>query len=291
MHTHPENNAARAKTMFAAIKDKKIAYRSIGTGDPIIFCHRFRGNLDDWDPAFLDLLAAKGYNVITFDYSGFASSTGSLATTILQFAEDVLDLATALDFQKIIVGGWSIGGLVAQIVTTLMPELVSQTILIGTKPPGQVPHPVEELFLKTAFKPDYDFQDEIILFFEPASDISRAAAQKSHDRIAVRQEDRDTWIMEELWPFYSKCAEDYQQDPYGAREKLMHTKIPVLVISPDHEICFPPENWFALNRKLPTTQIIVIPQSGHGVHHQYPELVTGYIHQFIQHNKHEDLAQ
>lgn len=291
MHTHPENNAARTKTMFADIKDKKIAYRSIGTGDPIILCQRFRGNLDDWDPAFLDLLAAKGYNVITFDYSGFASSTGSPATTILQFAEDVRDLATALDFQKIIVGGWSIGGLVAQIVTTLMPELVSQTILIGTKPPGQVLYPVEELFLKTAFKPDYDFQDEIILFFEPASDISKAAAQKSHDRIAARQEDRDTWIREELWPFYSKCAEDYQQDPYGAREKLMHTKIPVLVISPDHEICFPPENWFALNRKLPTTQIIVIPQSGHGVHHQYPELVTGYIHQFIQHNKHEDFAQ
>lgn len=283
--------AVEAPILFAETGGRKIAYRSIGKGEPIILCQRFRGNLDNWDPAFLDALAEKGYQVIIFDYTGFASSTGNPATTALGFANDVRDLAAALGFKKIIVGGWSIGGLVAQIVTTEMPELVSQTILIGTKPPGKVNHLFEDVFMKSAFKVNYDFNDEIILFFEPASEISRRAAKKSYDRIAARTTDKDIFIKEELWPFYLKCAEDYMKDPYGAREKLMQTKIPVLVISPDHEICFPPENWFELNRKLPTTQVVVIPQSGHGVHHQYPEMVAGYIHTFISNNKEEGLAQ
>lgn len=283
--------AVEAPILFAETGGRKIAYRSIGKGEPIIFCQRFRGNLDDWDPAFLDALADKGYQVIIFDYTGFASSTGTPSTTALGFANDVRDLAAALGFKKIIVGGWSIGGLVAQIVTTEMPELVAQTILMGTKPPGKVNHPFEDVFMKSALKVNYDFNDEIILFFEPASEISRKAAQKSHDRIAARTADKDIFVRQELWHFYTQCAEDYTKDPYGAREKLMHTKIPILVISPDHEICFPPENWFELNRKLPTTQVVVIPQSGHGVHHQYPEMVAGYIHSFISNNKQEGLAQ
>lgn len=64
----------------------------------------------------------------------------------------------------------------------------------------------------------------------------------------------------------------------------------MLVISSQHEICFPPENWMELNMKIRSTQINIIPQSGHGPQHQYPELVTKLIHQFIEHNKQYLLA-
>ena len=76
-----ELNATNSKTLFAEINGRKIAYRSIGNGDPIILCQRFRGNLDDWDPVFLDALS-RNYNVITFDYTGFASSTGNPPTSM-----------------------------------------------------------------------------------------------------------------------------------------------------------------------------------------------------------------
>ncbi|MFV5692982.1 alpha/beta fold hydrolase [Flavobacterium sp. LT1R49] len=272
--------AGESKTQFAEVGDHKIAYRSIGTGDPLILCPRFRANLDDWDPAFLDALA-KQYKVITFNYKGLASSTGNPHSDILGFAKDVTDLADALKIKKFIVGGWSLGGWVAQIVTTEFPERVSHTILIGTKPPGKVNYPLEEIFLNTAYIPDYTVEHETILFFDPTSKISREAAIKSHERIAQRK-DKDPKVKPELWEFYGKCHDDYEKDPYGARQKLMTTKIPILVISAHHEICFPPENWFELNQKLPTTQLITIPQTGHGPHHQYPEMVASYIDNFIQ---------
>jgi pimeloyl-ACP methyl ester carboxylesterase len=277
-------NATNSRTQFAAIDGRKIAYRSIGTGEPMILCQRFRGNLDDWDPAFLDALA-KDYNVITFDYAGFSSSTGDPHTDMKGFASDVTGLAAALKFDKIILGGWSFGGWVAQIVTTEFPALVSQTILIGTRPPGRVSHDLEEIFKQTAYKPVNDLEDEVILFFEPVSALSRKIAKESHERIAQRSIDKETPIRLDQLPFYGKGGEDYVKDPYHAREKLTSTKIPILVISGDHEICFPPENWFELNRKLPTTQVVVIPSAGHGPQHQYPEMVAEYIHSFIRNNK------
>jgi len=274
-------DAISVQTQFVESNGRKIAYRSIGEGSPIVLCTRFRANLDDWDPAFLDALA-KYYQVIIFDHSGLGSSTGKPPANVLDFATDVKDLAKALKLEKIIVGGWSLGGFVAQLVVTEFPELVTHCILLGTKPPGANEHGIEQIFNDTAFKPSYTVEDETILFFEPTSAISRAAAQKSHNRIAARTEGKDVRIGEALWDSYAKCMEDYIKDPYNAREKIMSTSIPMLVISADHEVCFPPENWFALNRKLPTTQLIVIPQTGHGPQHQYPKMVARYIHAFVK---------
>src|SRR6476620_2648998 len=58
-----------AKTRFIESGDRRIAYRSIGKGLPIILVNRFRGNLDTWDPGFLDALSSK-FNIIIIDYSG-----------------------------------------------------------------------------------------------------------------------------------------------------------------------------------------------------------------------------
>jgi pimeloyl-ACP methyl ester carboxylesterase len=131
-----DSSTLSAKTEFIQIEDRKIAYRSIGKGLPIIMINRFRGTLDTWDPAFLDALSA-GFNVIAIDYSGTGLSTGTCAGNIMSMAKDVKDVADALKLSKIIVAGWSLGGLVTQTVLTQYPELVSHAILIGAGPPGR----------------------------------------------------------------------------------------------------------------------------------------------------------
>ncbi len=209
---------------------------------PIILSNRFRGVMDVWDPAFLDNLA-RNFRVVTFDPSGFGLSTGEPNTDILKYANDVRDLAEALKLEKIIVGGWPFGGFVAQIVATEYPELVSHAVLIGTKPPGKNEHAIEPIFFDTAWITDYTLEHEMVLFFEPASEASRKAAKLSHDRIAQRTEDLSIPIPPQLWDFFKQGGADYEADKYNAREKLAATKIPILVISGDHEICFPPQNW------------------------------------------------
>ncbi len=275
---------ANTPTKYIVSHNRKIAYRIVGSGDTMIMCQRFRGNLDDWDPAFLAYMS-RNHTVIVFNYSGMASSTGEPGAGLSAFARDVLDLADGLSIKRFIMAGWSIGGMVAQTVAMQFPDRVSALVLIGTKPPGKVTYGPEDIFLKTAYIENNTAEHEVILFFEPISAESRRLANESHERIAIRKENRDPKIMPVKFPYYSKVFEEFSQDKLGNRQKLIETTIPVLVISGDHEVCFPPENWFALNQKLPTTQVIVIPRSGHGPQHQYPEMIADYIEGFLKARK------
>lgn len=277
-------NASNSKTQYAETGGRKIAYRSIGKGTPIVLVNRFRGTLDTWDPLFLDKLA-ENYNVITFDYTGIGSSTGTLPTDISIVAKDVKDLSDALKLKKIIVLGWSYGGLVAQAATFQYPELVTHSILVGTNPPGKNEIAFEQAFLDRALKPINNFEDEIVLFFEPKSESSKKAAQLSHDRIYKRIDVSKIPSTQNVFELYFKGGAGFREDKQNFRNQLKTTKRPILVISGDHDISFAVENWFTLLRELPTTQIIVFPHTGHAPQHQYPELTAKYIHDFITLNK------
>ena len=268
---------------FAVINGKKIAYRDIGKGQPIILCNRFRGIMDSWDPAFIDALS-KQHRVLLFDYSGIGLSSGVLDTTILGIANDVKDLADFLKLEKFALLGWSFGGIVSQTFSVYYPQRITHTIIIGARPPGKNAHPIEPLFLQTAFHEINDLKDEEILFFEPASAASREAAKLSHERIASRKTELDIPATRQTWERYFKAAEDFSADSNQTRDKLATLSTPILILSGDHDISGPIENWYALTRKLPNMYINVLPSSGHGPQHQYPELSAQYIGTFLSHS-------
>lgn len=277
-------DATNSETQFADLPGRTIAYRSIGEGIPIILINRFRGTIDTWDHLFLDLLAEK-HRVITFDYSGIGYSTGTLPTDIKEVAKDVTDLADFLKIKKTILMGWSYGGLVTQAATLLNPELVSHTILLGTGPVGERVVPLEQSFFDSALKPINDFNDEIILFFEPESEVSREAAKASHERIAKRIDVSKIPSTMDVFQLYFAGGEGATVDADNLREKLKTTKIPILIISGDHDTSFAVENWYPLTRQLPTSQLIVLPQTGHAPQHQNIPLVVNYIDNFLQNTK------
>lgn len=275
--------ATAAPNQFVASKGRTLAYRSIGSGKPLVLCTRFRGNMDVWDPAFLDALAAQGFRVITFDYSGLGLSTGTPDYNPAALAADAIDLIDALDISEIVIGGWSLGGLAAQVVIAMYPQRITHGVLIGTGPPGPAVKPSEQLFYDTARIPDYGFEDEVILFFEPKSAASRAAAKRSHDRIATRVQERSVPVPVS---FAVAHLGDHPRDPIfpadAVLDALKATDIPILHLGGDHDIVFPVENWYALNAQLPTMQLLTYPRAGHGPQHEHPEASAEHIATFVR---------
>jgi len=271
-----------APTEFVELEGRTLAYRSIGAGPEIVWCNRFRGTLDSWDPAFLDNLA-RNFTVITFDYSGIGQSTGDAPSTAGAMAQDAKDLADELGLARFVIGGWSIGGLAAQVVVARWPGSVTHALLIGTNPAGPNARPAEQVFFERARKPENDLDDEMVLFFEPRSAASRAAAERTHQRIARRESDHDAAVPPEVFnQMLQAVGADIRADVDHVRDALQSTSVPILIISGDHDIGFPVENWYALSGELPTAQHIVFPSAGHGPQHQYPEAAAAYITAFIQ---------
>lgn len=276
-------NAVTAPNQFVETDGRTLAYRSIGTGKPIVLCARFRGNMDIWDPAFLDALALNGFRVITFDYSGLGLSTGEKSFHPMAMAKDAGDLIEALGLEPAVISGWSLGGMVAQVVVAMQPQRVSHAVLLGTTPPGPNVKPAEQLFYDTAVIPQYSFDNEVTLFFEPRSAASRAAARRSVDRIAQRTQERSVPVPVD-WA--AANLGDKPRSPLfpadAVLEALKVTTIPILHIGGDHDIIFPVENWYALNQQLPTVQLLTFPQAGHGPHHEHPEASAEHIASFVR---------
>lgn len=276
--------ASTTSTKFADLEDRKIAYRRFGKGTPLVLNIRFRGTMDSWDPLFLDELA-KSFEVVIFDYTGLGASTGHPTYDRASLVKDARDLIDFLGFEKVVIGGWSLGGVVAQKFTATQPELVSHTVLIGTAPPGTPEVSGERLFMETAMHPNNGLEDQTILFFEPKSESSREAAKRSLERIESRDADRSPQIPETVFMKLLSEAKDRSTiypDPEGMEmAALAAGKNPVLVISGDHDIACPIGNWLPLTTKWKSLHLVTIPQAGHGPHHQEPifcaETVTSFV--------------
>lgn len=273
--------AASAPTQYVEVNGDRIAYRSVGKGTPILMANRMRGTIDTWDPLFLDKLAEK-HRVIVFDYPGVGYSSGVLPNDIGKAAAMADELATKLKLDKYVMAGWSWGGMVSQTMLVEKPERMTHVILMATKPPGPEEKAISMLFVERAFNPVNNLADEEILFFEPASERSRTAARVSRERIRVRSgvDEKIPSSKEEIQR-YLAAAQGFFDDSLKRRDVLVKRTTPVLVISGSNDISTPTENWFPIIGKMPRAQLIVLPESGHGPQHQYPEMSARMIADFI----------
>src|SRR6266540_3426995 len=115
----------------------RFAYRQLGTdtGAPVIFLNHLGAVLDNWDPRVVDGIAAK-HRVITFDNRGVGASAGKTPDTIQAMAKDAVTFIRALGFEKVDLLGFSMGGMIAQVIAQEEPQLVRKLMLTGTGPAG-----------------------------------------------------------------------------------------------------------------------------------------------------------
>ncbi len=286
-----DDNALLAPTRFADVGGRRLAYRSVGDGQPIVLCNRFRGVLDLWDPVFLDGLAAHGFKVVTFDYTGLGQSSGERTYNPLSLAKDARDLINALELKNVVIGGWSIGGVAAQVFLAMFGEDVTHVVLLGTTPPGRLVKPGEQLFYDTAAQSGMSLDQFTTLFFEPADQNSRAASLRSYERIVERKAGRSPdvpadWAIAQIGTTPKNPAFPSED----VLRTLKMTGVPVLHVGGDHDIICPVENWYALNGQLPTLTLITYPRSGHGPHHQYPDVAAAQIAGFIKGTRRAEAA-
>src|SRR5260370_5275267 len=105
-----------AETRYAGDRRGRFAYRRLGprAAVPLVMSTRFRGTIDHWDPALLDVLGSRR-DVIVFDNRGAAASSGAPPDTIDGLAEGLLQFTDALGLTHVDLLGWSLGGYVAQL--------------------------------------------------------------------------------------------------------------------------------------------------------------------------------
>lgn len=262
-----------------------FAYRSLGEGEPaILLLNRFRGTVDDWDPAFVAALA-RGRRVIALDNRGVGGSGGEVPVTIAAMAEDVARFARAMGIVRVDLVGWSMGGPVATVAAIDHPGLVRRFAVIGSTPPGRPVAevaPTTEEFRRRAGKPEWDFEDFVFLFFRDTPG-SRRAARASFDRLAAArgQGDGVPSVPRAAFARQSEAIRAYDADAGGHLARFAGIRQPAMVLTGDHDAAFPVSVAVEYHRRIGRSRLAVLPDAGHAPHGQYPGVVAGLLDAFL----------
>lgn len=119
--------------LFIKVGDVKICYTDLGIGTtPIIFIHGFPFDKSTWQPQ-LDFLSTS-YRVIAYDIRGYGQSEkGAHKASINLFATDLVAFMDALNIEKAIVCGLSMGGYILMNACKENPERFAAIILSDTQ--------------------------------------------------------------------------------------------------------------------------------------------------------------
>jgi pimeloyl-ACP methyl ester carboxylesterase len=257
----------------------RFAYRHLGpsSGTPLVLLQHFSGNIDAWDPAVVNALAADR-PVIAFDNAGVGRSTGQTPDNVAAMARDAVTFINLLGLSEVDLLGFSLGGCVAQQMAAENSRLIRKMILVGTAPKGGEEHllaVLQEAFSKTD-APDL----RLPLFFTPSS-ASQAAGLAFLKRAKVRTEDRDTENGSAVTDPQAKALITWCATPDPEHAMLRAIKQPTLVVCGSSDTMLPAENAYAMFKAMSNAHLMLYPDSGHGALFQHHEAFVSHVRSFL----------
>ena len=278
----PVGHAGASTRRVAADNAIEYAYREAGdSAVPLVLLQHFRGNLDNWDPALIDALAAER-RVITFDNVGVAASTGRTPNTVEAMANDAIAFIEAMNLERIDLLGFSIGSFIAQEIALIRPDLLRRVVLASSAPQGAAGmHGWAPEVIGAVGAPETSPQGYVSVFFAPTK-TSREAGQQVAGRIFGRTTDRDkptTWQTREA-QYDAVCA--WGIPNHSLLQRVAAIDLPVFVANGDSDPMILPRYSYLLAGLLPDTRVTIYPDSAHGFLFQHHKQFAADVHAFLE---------
>jgi pimeloyl-ACP methyl ester carboxylesterase len=269
-----------APTRTLRVGDIDFAYRVLGprTGVPVIFLTHLAAVLDNWDPRVVDGIAAER-QVFAFDNRGVGASTGSTPRTIEAMAQDAVAFIEALGFEQVDLLGFSMGGMIAQVIAAENPQLVRKLILAGTGPAGgEGITKVTRLSHLDTVRGLLTLQDPKQFLFFTRTPTGRRAGKAFLARLKERTTDRDKRIAVRAYLAQLTAIHRWGKQP-PADLSAIHQ--PTLVANGETDRMVPTSNSVDLARRLPNADLVVYPDAGHGgifqFHDEFVERANAFL--------------
>jgi pimeloyl-ACP methyl ester carboxylesterase len=262
---------------IAHLHSADIAYRTLGTGQPLILAAGSYMTMHQWDPSLLQRLA-RYFNVIIYDYPDIGRSISKTEhRSIMNLADTTYELIVALNLKQTLVLGYSMGGWVAQVLAAKFPAVISQLILIASDYGGNQSISPSAEVLQLFSQPIEDPQaygKALMPFMFPSNLLSSMAAKMKTIFMSASLE---------------SSISSSQINSINQLTKNWHTQTvknpimqPTLILTGDDDKITPTENSLVLQRQIRQAELYQFTNAGHGVIYQYPQEIADKIYQFVK---------
>jgi pimeloyl-ACP methyl ester carboxylesterase len=257
------------------------AFRELGDGAvPLVLLQHFRGNLDYWDPALIDTLAARR-RVILFDNAGVGGSSGTTPSTVKQMARDAIAFLAAIKLDQVDILGFSLGSFVAQEIALIRPALVRRLILASSAPEGAAGmHGWAPEVIDAVGKPDPDPDGYLRVFFA-ASTTSQRAGQEVMQRVFSRTTGTDeptNWQTTQQ-QYDAVCA--WGEPNHAVLQRLSAIDQPVFIANGDSDPMILPRYSYLLAGLIPRASLKIYPDAAHGFLFQHHAEFAADVDRFL----------
>jgi pimeloyl-ACP methyl ester carboxylesterase len=246
-------------------------YESSGDGYIVIFLHAFAVTSAMWFSQVVEL-SKTDFQVVCVDLRGHGLSSAPPAPyTLPQLAKDVHELIQYLASSKVALVGLSTGGRVATRVALDYPNDVSKLVLVSTKS-----EPAVEI------KVELDTLSKIAL-----NDSEASAAKLFHLNHYQRLANAAPSLMktfEEVW--FDKPGNGFAgvataiSTMESVTKRIAEIQVPTMAIAGELDPpCHPYLAWY--ERSMANCQGFIVPESGHFVNVERPELFNQLLSDFL----------
>lgn len=228
-------------------------------GPVVVLVHGLGGRAEDW----LNLapwLAKAGYRVYMPDLVGYGRSEKpkNFSYSVTDEAGVVVGFLDAMGLKQVDLGGWSMGGWVAQLVAGDHPERVKRLMLFDSVGLAVRPEWDTRLFTPSTLG-ELD-ELEALLMPHPKA-IPGFVAQD-----ILRVEARNGWVVR-------RALADMLTGQEVTNTILPELKMPVLLVWGGSDKIVPPEQAETMHKLIPQSELEVAPGCGHLA----PEQCTGQV--------------
>lgn len=278
-------NETSSTVRTLAVDGTRFAYRVLGGRNhggtpPLVLFQRFRGTMDDWDPALLDRLAADR-PVIIFDNAGVGRSSGESPSTVGGMAERAAAFIEGLGLGQVDILGWSMGDAIAQRLALDRPAMLRKLVLAGTGPGGVPDAPaLPARVLEIMRKPVNDDEDFTYLFFND-SPRSRGAAATHLQRLRAAARPPGPPVAPDAVRAQLAAVVAWAAGKDSAYARLGELGHPTLVANGAHDIMTPAYSSYVMSQRIPAAELVLYPDAGHGFLFQHAARFSRHVAGFL----------
>jgi len=271
-------NPATVASGFVQNAGAEIYYERTGSGPTIVFAHGLGGNHLSWwqqVPYF-----SSRYTCVTFAHRGFSPSritSGSVDPAL--FEGDLLALVDHLKLEEVRLVAQSMGGWTCLNFTLSHPRRVLALVMASTG--GAVdPNSLDAVDRK-----------KIESWSAAHAEAQANLLKRGIHPAAGERMERENPALEFLYREIDRLSIGLDKEALRAKGMASRTlsaavlkqlKVPVLFISGVEDAVFPPPEAAALANLVPGAKLESVPEAGHSVYFQRPEIFNSLVAEFFE---------